>query len=83
MLPTISSALIILASEIAQSMQEELRESRAQARQICDETTAVCATSAEIRHETAWLRHHAQQLRVVHAEHLAAGVRRRHKGCAR
>jgi hypothetical protein len=83
MLLTIPSALIIRASEIAQRMQEELRESRTRARQICDEATAVCVMSAEIRHETARLRHRARLLRVVHAEHLAVGVSRRHKGCAR
>jgi hypothetical protein len=83
MLPTIPSALIIPASEMAQRMQEELRESRTRARQRCDKATAVCATAAVIRHETARLRHHAQQLRVEHAKHVAAGVRRRHNGCAR
>ena len=83
MLPTIPSARILLTSEMAQSTWEDLLESRARAQHICAEATAACVSAAEIKHETAQLRHRARQLRTVHAEHLAVGVRRRHKGRAR
>jgi hypothetical protein len=83
MLPTAPSDLDFLPPWIAQDAQEALRESRHQAQQICAEATAACATAAGLRHETAQLRHRAQQMRAVHAQHLAAGVRRRQPGLAR
>jgi hypothetical protein len=67
---------------MTQDMQSDLAESRTQSREICEEARDVRATSATIMQETAQLRHSAQQVRAVHAQHLAAGVRRRQQGPA-
>jgi hypothetical protein len=83
MLPPIPSDLTLLAPWSAQTIRTDLTESRAQAQHICEEATATCAIATEIRQEAAQLRHNAQQIRAIHAQHLAAGVRRRQKGRAR
>jgi hypothetical protein len=80
MYPTTLSDRTLLARWITQDMQGNLAESRALSRQICDEATAARATSAVLMQVTAQLRHHAQQVRAVHAQHLAAGVHRRQNG---
>jgi hypothetical protein len=83
MLSTIPSDLTLRASRIAQHIRQDLQESRVQAQHICEEATAACASAAEIRQETAQLRHSARQLWTVRAQYLAAGIRRRQKGRAR
>ena len=83
MLPPLPADLTLLASWSAYTIRTDLTESRAQAQHICAEATATYASAAEIRLETAPLRHNAQQMRAIHAQHLAAGVRRRQKGRAR
>ena len=83
MLPTTPSDLTMLSPWMAKDRQRDLRESQARSQQICEEATAVRAMSAEIMQETAQLRSSARQVRAVHAQHLAAEVRRRQKGLAR
>jgi hypothetical protein len=83
MQPTTPSDLTMLASWIAQNIGKGLAESRARAQHICAEATTACTITAAIRKATAQLRHSAQQIRAVHAQHLAAGVRRRQKGRVR
>ena len=68
MLPPLPADLALLASWSAHTMRTDLTESRAQAQHICAEATATCASAAEIRLETAPLRHNAQQMRAIHAQ---------------
>ena len=75
--PTPPSDLDMLPLWSTQDIGADLRESRKRSRQRCAEATATCAIAAELRLETAQLRHNAQQMRAIHAQYLAAGVQRR------
>ena len=80
--PTTPSDFTLFPRWTTQDIWRDLRESRIHAREICEEARDVRATSATIMQETAQLRHSAQQVRAVHAQHLAAGVCRRQQGPA-
>ena len=80
--PTPPSDLDMLPLWITQDIGADLRESRKRSRQRCADATAACAIAAELRLETAQLRHNAQQMRAIHAQHLAVGVQRRQQGLA-
>ena len=80
MLLTTPPDLDIRSPWTAQDMWLYLVESLTLSRQVCEEAKAACVTAAQLRQETAQLRHSALHLRTIAAQHRAEGMHRRQKG---
>ena len=80
MLPTTLPDPDLLLPWIAEDMRSALMESRARARQVCQEAHGACVAAVALRQETVRLCHSAALLRAVNAPHRAEGVRRRQPG---
>ena len=66
----------------AQNARLDLVERWKWFRQVCKEAQVACGTAAQLRQETAQLRHSALHLRTINAQLRAEGIHRRHKGLA-